>query len=160
MKDGLVDYLLRNREDRAMMASLRRGLGKVRGHPVMYPYVVLFLPDDDKKVRWHSWRYFTVAALFGYHPEHVEGRSIGEALSRLERNDSLQKRFTWLLDSTTEELPMRLKSMVSLLKSKKIGIDYHKLFKDLSHWDHPDRFVQLAWANDFYKTTNKNQNKE
>jgi len=149
MRDSpLVEYLIGHQKDRAMMAALRRGLGKKEGHVVMYPYVVPYLPE---KPFGKEWIYFTVAALFGYHHDPLaKNVDIGRAMSRLEQNDSLQKRFTWLLDADTQELPMRLKSIVSLLKSKNIGIDYTLLFDDLYHWDHPEKFVQLRWARHFY----------
>ena len=159
MRDSpLVSYLMKHREDRGMMAALRRGLGKTKGHVAMYPYVVPYLPDNARE----AWRYFTVAALFSYHHDPLEeGVSLGGAMARLERNDTLQKRFTWLLDATIDELPFRLKSVVSLLKSKKIGLDYHRLFYDLGYWDHPDGFVQLRWARDFYGLEEKeNHTKE
>jgi len=155
VSSSFVTFLIDHGNDRAMRAALRRGLGKAEGHPAMYPYVVPFLGDAKD-----MWRYFTVAALFGAFPEHEEGVSFGKALGKLERNDSLKKRFTWLLDATIEELPMRLKSMVSLLKSKHIAFDYYGLFKDLSNWDSPKHFVQLNWAEDFYRIENENQNKE
>jgi CRISPR system Cascade subunit CasB len=141
-----------------MMAALRRGLGKTKGHVAMYPFVVPYLPDNAQE----AWRYFTVAALFGYHHDPLEeGVSLGGAMARLERNDTLKKRFTWLLDATVDELPSRLKSVVSLLKSKKIGLDYNRLLSDLGYWDHPDGFVQLRWARDFYGLEKKeNQTKE
>ena len=156
MSSSLVTFLIDHTDDRAMRAALRRGLGNPEGHPAMYPYVVPFLG----RAKEDMWCYFTVAALFGVFPEHEEGIGFGKALGKLERNDSLQKRFTWLLDATIEELPMRLKSMVSLLKSKNIGFDYYRLFKDLGYWDHPNHFVQLNWAKDFYRIENQNQNKE
>jgi len=148
MRDSpLVSYLMKHREDRGMMASLRRGLGKTKGHVAMYPFVVPYLPDNAQE----AWRYFTVAALFGYHHDPLEEEvSLGGAMARLERNDTLQKRFIWLLDATVDELPSRLKSVVSLLKSKKIGLDYNWLLSDLGYLDHPDGFVQLRWARDFY----------
>ncbi len=160
MRDSpLVDYLLDNREDRAMMAALRRGLGRREGHVAMYPFVIPYMPKEEHRSRY--WIYFTVAALFGYHHDPLAKRvSMGEAMSRLERNDSLEKRFLWLLDSEVEELPKRLKSVVSLLKSKGVGLDYHRLFYDLFHWEHPDHFVQLRWAEDFFADKTDDKTKE
>ena len=155
MRDSpLVSYLMKHREDRGMMAALRRGLGKTKGHVAMYPFVVPYLPENAQE----AWRYFTVAALFGYHHDPLEeGVSLGGAMAKLKDNDNdndndtvQKKRFTWLLDATVDELPSRLKSVVSLLKSKKIGLDYNRLLSDLGYWDHPDGFVQLRWARDFY----------
>lgn len=152
-----VEYLESLSQDKAAMAALRRGLGKGGGDPAMYRYVVPFIPD---KGQYDAWRYFTVAALFGYHHEAPrDGHNLGQAMSALEHNDSLEKRFAWLVDANAEDLPARLKSIFSLLKSKKIGVDYRQLFKDLKHWDHPDRFVQLSWAKGFYAAASTDEEK-
>lgn len=146
-KYALVDRLLKLRDDRGALAALRRGLGKREGSIEMYPYVVPFLPERRGK----EWLYFTVASLFALHPRHDgHDRNLGSAIARLPRTDSLEKRFLWLLSSETEELPMRLKAIFSYLKSKEIPVNYHRLMGDLYGWDHPKRFVQLAWARSFY----------
>jgi CRISPR system Cascade subunit CasB len=152
---AFVTHLEGLREDRGAMAALRRGLGKALGDPAMYRYVVPFLD----RYRSRDWIYFTVAALYGYHhdPTINDGTNLGASMGALDRNDSLLRRFSWLLDSRTDELPSRLKSIVSLLKSKNVPIDYHRLFRDLMAWDHPDRYVQLNWARSFYQTESKNE---
>jgi CRISPR system Cascade subunit CasB len=149
-RDPFIAYLEKLKEDRGAMAHLRRGLGKGLGDAAMYRYVVPFL-DHYRK---NDWVYFTIGALFGYHhdPTSHDGKNLGASLAQLEKNESLQKRFTWLLDSETDELPARLKSVVSLLKSKNIPIDYSRLRKDLLAWDHPDHYVQLNWARAFFST--------
>ena len=156
-RSPFVEYLKSLAGDRAAMAALRRGLGKPGGDPAMYRYVVPFIGDKER----HAWRYFTVAALFGYHHDRLDGdNNVGKAMGTLERNDSLEKRFAWLVDSDTEDLPVRLKSIFSLLKSKGIGVDYHRLFADLGGWDHPDRYVQLAWAKGFYRASSSEETKQ
>ena len=146
-----VDRLLKLREDRGALAALRRGLGKRQGSIEMYPYVVPFLPD----YRGKDWIFFTVASLFALHPSHnaIE-ENLGSAIARLPQTDSLERRFLWLLSSETEELPMRLKAIFSHLKSKEIPVNYHRLISDLDRWDHPQRYVQLAWARSFYAAPN------
>ncbi|BBG66617.1 CRISPR-associated protein, Cse2 family [Hydrogenimonas sp.] len=152
---SFIEYLEKLEEDRGAMAALRRGLGKASGDPEMYRYVVPFLD----RYRSNDWIYFTIAALYGYHhdPTIEDGRNLGASMGALERNDSLQWRFSWLLDSQSDELPSRLKSVVSLLKSKNIPIDYRRLLRDLLAWEHPDRYVQLNWARSFYQTESKNE---
>lgn len=151
-----VDYLESLSQDKAAMAALRRGLGKGGGDAAMYRYVVPFIPEKGHD----AWRYFAVAALFGYHHDMLDSNNnVGQAMHELEQNDSLEKRFAWLVDSNVEDLPLRLKSIFSLLKSKKIGVDYRQLFKDLKHWEHPDRFVQLEWAKGFYTAAKTEEDK-
>src|SRR5690242_2648276 len=54
------------REDRGALAALRRGLGKGAGEAAeMYPYVVRFLLDDNRRSIQNA--YYLVAALFARH---------------------------------------------------------------------------------------------
>jgi CRISPR type I-E-associated protein CasB/Cse2 len=62
-----VTYLEDKREERAVLAALRRGLGQTPGTVAdMYPYVVPWLREDAPP--WREAAYYTIAALFAYHP--------------------------------------------------------------------------------------------
>ncbi len=142
---------LREKKDRAALAKLRRGLGKRMGTPQMYPYVVPYLPDFPQEQE----RYFLIASLFALHPEKSpRGVSIGKVFRRIweesNRSDSIEKRFTTLLSADTEDIGGYLRHAISLAKSREVPVDYHRLLSDLNYWSHPDRFVQLAWAKDFW----------
>lgn len=158
-KHPLVEYLerLRDRDDRAAMAKLRRGLGKRMGTPDMYPYVVNFLP----KIRWMQEHCFLIASLFALYPDRApEGRTMGgvfNAIQRISATDSIEKRFIRLLETDRDDMANHLKQTVSLAKSKGVAIDYHRLIADLTHWNHEDRFVQLAWAKDYWSTKQETQ---
>lgn len=147
-------------DDRAIkvFAHLRRGLGKKMGTPDMYPYVVPFLPEYPREQEM----YFLVASLFALHPDPApRGRSIGETFRKVYvengSSESIEKRFKALLAADVEDLGHKLRSVVSLAKSKGASIDYHRLLRDIHYWDHPDGFVQMKWAKDFWgkKTNNK-----
>jgi CRISPR system Cascade subunit CasB len=147
---------LRDAKDRAALAHLRRGLGKKMGTPEMLPYVVPYLPDA---VRDHE-RYFLIAALFAMHPDKAPPDfSLGSAFRRMWKgSDSIEKRFTNLLSTEAEDIGNHLRHAVSLAKSRNVPIDYHQLLYDLKNWDHPDRFVQLRWAKDFWGTGKQGDN--
>ena len=148
----LVTFLenLRDRDDRAALAKLRRGLGKRLGVPDMYPYVVRFLPEAP----WKQEIYFLITALFAFHPEPGPwNRSMGavfRAIQGQESTDSIEKRFVRLLEADSEDVGFHLKQAVSLAKAKGIGVSFHRLMSDLLNWNHEDRFVQMAWARDFW----------
>jgi CRISPR system Cascade subunit CasB len=150
--DPFVTFLERLREvdDRAALAKLRRGLGKRMGTPDMYPYVVPFLPDN----RLGQERLFLIASLFAMHPEPAaRGRNMGAVFRLIQGatgSESIQKRFVNILDSDMDYLGKRLQQAISLAKSKGVAVDYHRLLNDLRFWDHRDRFVQLQWAKDFW----------
>jgi CRISPR system Cascade subunit CasB len=155
----LVTYLenLRDRDDRAAMAKLRRGLGKRMGTPDMYPYVVRFLPE----AQWMQEIYFLIAALFSLHPEPAPWtRSLGavfRAVQGLEPTDSIEKRFVRLLEADSEDVGFHLKQAISLAKAKGIAISFHRLMFDLLNWNHEGQFVQLTWAKDYWTLNKKTQ---
>lgn len=146
-----IVFLESLRKDRGALAKLKRGLGKSMGDVEMYPYVVPFLPTEYTN-KHHL--YFLIATLFGLHPDatNVRNQSMGSVFLQLGKpeNDSLQKRFKALLNAEEEDLQHHLRQAVSLAKNKNVPIDYHRLFKDLLGWTHPDRHVQLQWAKDYW----------
>lgn len=139
---------LRESDDRGALAKLRRGVGKRMGSPEMYPYVVPFLPDSaqDREL------YFLVASLFAMHPNAASrGKSMGKVFQEMkDDSESIEKRFVNLLSADSEDIGGHLRHAVSLAKSKGVAVDYHRLLYDLRYWTHPDRFVQLQWAKDFW----------
>lgn len=64
---------------------------------------------------------------------------------------STESRFITLIDADSEQLPYRLRQMVALFKE--YAIDFNSLSKDLLSWDHPDKFIQVRWAREFYNQT-------
>ncbi|MCS7294254.1 MAG: type I-E CRISPR-associated protein Cse2/CasB [Dehalococcoidia bacterium] len=159
--DRFVDMLRRlaERQDRAALATLRRGLGKAPGTVVeLYPFVVPYLPPQatDRD----AWPYFVVAPLFALHPvdwpQDNENRprnfgdSVGWLLQRVpERTTGLTARFRRLLQAELEELPEQLRHLVTLFVPWRVPVDWARLLRDLSRWDDPERAVQRAWARAF-----------
>lgn len=146
--------------DRAALAKLRRGLGKKEGTPEMYRYVVPFL---DPEKTYDIKRYFLIASLFAMHPNPTRGVSMGKVFTRMadlganKKSKSIERRFEHLLSVDADDLDGHLRQAVSLAKSKGESIDFHQLFSDVKNWDHPEKYVQLRWARDFWgyeKNTN------
>ncbi len=140
--------------NRAALAELRRSLTQapgtyVRAYRYVPPYVHnLFQEQRDA--------YFLVAGLFASHVDTASDESLGASIKKLYRekdsSESVEKRFITLLDADETQLPYRLRQMVSLLKSEDIPVDYLSLLQHLTHWSHPDRWVQQRWARDFYRS--------
>jgi len=151
---------LAENKNRGALAKLRRGLGKKPGEASeMLPYVVPYLPNDTQR----QTHYFLVASLFASHPtESNQGAAMGEAMRQVfEKNnkaDSIEKRFTNLLNANAEDLDYHLRQAVSLCESKDVTLDYHQLLKDLGNWTHEAHFVQLDWAKQFWKEAAKPEN--
>lgn len=137
-------------KDRAALAKLRRGLGRKGGTSEMYRYVV---PYFDPERSYDTERYFLVASLFALHPDSAaRGTNMGRVFRAMkeEKSPSVEKRFENLLSVDVEDLAGHLRQAVSLAKSKGVRVDFHQLFSDIKNWNHPERFVQLQWARDFW----------
>ncbi len=149
-----IGYLLNlareGKEDRGALAELRSGLGRKPGEMArVHKHVVPYLPDNKYNDRW----YYLTATLFGAFPQHREHRSIGAAFRPLRsKSDSMEARFVALLNAHPDDLGAHLRHVVSLLKANGQALGWFRFLDDLIQWDHPDGFVQLRWARDFYKS--------
>lgn len=125
-----------------------RGLGEARDvHRVFYQT----LPHDVPE-RQHE-DYFLVATLYPLAEPRGGGQSLGAALGRVRRSResaSLDRRFQSLIDSGREQLPFRLRQAVRLAAATDQPIDWQRLLADILAWEHPDRYVQLSWARDYF----------
>lgn len=150
----LVAYLLEHRDDRAILAALRRGLGMQPGEaPDMLPYVVPF-------VNYSGWREtvaYLIASLFGLHPSHTPNGNMGAhvrqlAPSKSEANEAVERRFTALLRADAADLEYSLRQMISLLKANDIPVNWHQLMSDVLQWNKPEsrRRVVRRWASSFW----------
>lgn len=163
---GFTRYLqsLADREDRASLAALRRGLGKQPGEAAeAFRLVLPHLPPGAS--RRDEDLYFLIGTLFALHQKSWLGNddqlgatNLGASFARLRsevESDSIEKRFVVLLNCHQDDLPVHLRHGVSLLKSKEIPIDWSQLLRDLRGWWHEDRYVQRKWARAFWseKTT-------
>jgi len=161
------------RGNRAALAALRRTLGKPIGEALdAFPYVVPLLPHGLHP--WDEQDYYLVAALFALYPEPWSGQqrqSLGLAMRLLARAQSdarggdahdeperagdkvdgaVERRFVALLNASGDGFATHLRHAVTLLKSYDRRIDWAQLLRDMRGWEHPDRFVQRAWARDFW----------
>ncbi|MFH0872522.1 MAG: type I-E CRISPR-associated protein Cse2/CasB [bacterium] len=143
---------LRDEKDRAALARLRRGIGKKMGHsPEMMPYVVPYLHESPRDPALC----FLLASIFGIHSEKAgQGVSFGavfkEVFKKSGESESVEKRFKSILSASSDDIGGHLRHAVSLAKGRGVPVDYYRLFYDLKQWEHPDRFVQLGWARDFW----------
>lgn len=148
---ALITYLkvLAEKKDRAALAALRRGLGRKPGEvSAMLPHVVPYAPNYDEDAA------FLVASLFGWHPCTGQGLPMGSVMRRIwmtrKRTESIEQRFTALLNAHRENLPHHLRQAINLAKSEDVPIDYERLLRDINNWNHEKRFVQLEWARQFW----------
>lgn len=153
---------LYERDDRAALAALRRGLGRAPGEASeMHCYVV---PRVQGLNVWQENAYYITAALFALHPGRSwrasdgaqQSTNLGASLGKMARKNkesaSIERRFVALLNARAEELPTHLRNVVSLLKSKEISIDWTQLLKDVNNWNRESRRVQRDWARAFWSS--------
>ncbi len=159
---ALIDALREaaSREDRATLAALRRGLGKSPGDaPEMFPIVVPRLPDRGGA--WVEHCHYLVAALFASHPQDWRGespgwndRNLGASMWRFKaaanQSEGPERRFVALLGTHADDVGTQLQSIVGLLRSKDVAVDWEQLLIDLQRWSRDDREVQRRWARSFW----------
>ncbi len=155
-KSKFISYLcdLAQRDDRAVLAHLRRGLGKEPGTCAeTYPYVVPWIPNEAG-VRTQN-NYYVISALFAMHPDHSdETDSLGATLRTLAKKTdsdaSTERRFVAMLNAHGDDLPEHLRHTISRVRAEGIPVNYDQLMLHLNHWDHDSRWVQKRWASDFW----------
>lgn len=158
-KHPFVTYLEDHSEDRAMLAELRRGLGRLLGEaPSMFPYVVPFVHH-----RYEERNLYLIASLFALHPVPADEGNMGAHLHRYgeavgdDAATATTRRFVQLLNLHHDALDSPLRQHISILKSKDIPVNWHQLLFDLNNWSHEARFVQKNWASAFWRSTKTQQ---
>lgn len=153
-----ISYLksLAEKDDRAALAALRRGLGKEPGtEPEMYRYIIPFLPENVYPAQEKA--FYLIAALFASHPASTSKGNLGNHLAqaRGENNaDALERRFTALLSAHPDDLPNYLRQTISLLKSKDVPVNWDQLLRDMLWWNDQTR---KRWATAFWGYRNETE---
>jgi CRISPR system Cascade subunit CasB len=153
--EPFIEFLEQSHEDRAMLAALRRGLGRKPGEaPSMFPYVVKFLPQNPHQN--YEVNVYRIASLFALHPVSISSGNMGTHLHKLAGvqvdDAATERRFIQLLNQRIEAIDIPLRQHITLLKANDIAVNWHQLFYDLNYWDHDDHFVQRQWADAFWRT--------
>lgn len=136
---------------RASLARLRRSMGTRTLDYAALRDIGTFVPDDAGN-RLDT--YILLSGLFALHPLGGGRGTLATMLRNLRGTvsgkESLDLRFSALLNSDTEDLPYRLRQVVQMLAGPSIPIDWHQLIRDLMQWGSDSRKVQRRWARDYY----------
>lgn len=146
----LIQFLLKNAEDRAMLAELRRGLGTAPGEaPGMFPYIVPFIRGE-----YEEDNLYLIASLFALHPVNTSVGNMGKHLHDCARavgdDAATTRRFTQLMRQRRDALDTPLRQHIALLKAHDIAVNWNQLLRDLGYWGHEDHFVQRQWAGSYW----------
>ncbi len=162
-RNRFIEYLENHRNDRAMLAALRRGLGQSPGAvPDVSKYVQPWLADNAPAYVEEA--YYLIAPLFALHPIAGGCGNMGAHFAALcdpdrEPPSSVERRFILLLSAHPEDLPDCLRQAVGLLKSKQVPVNWRTLLKDVLDWKRPDEAgrirVRRKWSRDFWRRRDK-----
>ena len=154
---ALMEFLLRNANNKRVMATLRCGLvenTEMRAWPLL-----AHLDGIGNRQRARAVR--TVAGLFALHPHNCTSGNMGTVCRRLCSSDEkpwardtetssgpgpMERRFLYLLNADRDEICGRVCRLVQYAGSKDIPVNYAVLEKDLSEWPR----ARESWATAFW----------
>ncbi|HAS79049.1 MAG TPA: type I-E CRISPR-associated protein Cse2/CasB [Ruminococcus sp.] len=153
---------------KAMLAKLRRGIGKTPGElPELWGVFLNEMPEQllgkNGVPSRAEWAVYLSLTMFALHQQgnaevvHVKNISLGDAARMLafkyadDGRERVIRRFAPVI--TAKDMPEfahYLRSMIQLFKSEGIGLDYVKLAKDIYYFQSDRKKVQLSWGESFY----------
>lgn len=154
---ALMEFLLRNADNKRMMAMLRCGLvetTEMRAWPLLAHLDGIGNSQHARAVR-------TVAGLFALHARNCAYGNMGTVCRQLCGSDEQpwasgagangspgpgERRFLYLLNADREEISGRICRLVRYAGSKDIPINYAVLEKDLAEWPR----AREVWAATFW----------
>ncbi len=167
--------LLQNKDTgggRAMLANLRRGIGKTPGEmPELWGIFLGGLDDalygQNGNPSSAEWAVYLSLTMFALHQQgsteavQQENVSLGNAAAGLidrsknedEERSRIMQRFGQVITaSDMQELSHHLRGMIQLFKANNVHLDYVQLAGDLLDFQYQEsrRRVQLRWGEDFY----------
>lgn len=154
---ALMEFLLRNANNKRVMALLRCGLvenTEMRAWPLLAHLDGIGNKQQARAVR-------TVAGLFALHPHNCTSGNMGDVCRQLCGSDErpwerdpetnngpgpVERRFLYLLNADRDEICGRVCRLVQYAGSKDIPVNYAALEKDLSEWPR----AREPWATAFW----------
>lgn len=171
---------------RAMLAKLRRGVGKQPGElPELFEILFADMPEElfgkSDEPSYSVKAIYTALTLFALHQQGKErpmsidgktedkklGNSLGSAVGRLvkqdnDREQAIKRRFDTVTTATElTELSHHARSLIQLLRAGDITLDYPRFAVDL-YWFQFDEIrnrARLRWGQDYYLTAQTNIDK-
>lgn len=172
---------------RAMLAKLRRGIGKQPGElPELFEIVLGDMPEDlfskGLEPSYSEWAIYTALTLFALHQQGKDhpmsvagktenkktGNSFGAAVGYLVKQDrdrepAIKRRFDAVATANEFiEFAHHARSMIQLLRAGDIALDYPRFTEDLFwyQFDETRNRVRLRWGEDYYRVVQPNTEKE
>ena len=181
-------YNLSEHPQKAALANLRRGVGRVPGElPELWGEFLLDFPQElESKIGVPTraeWAVYLALTLYALHqqgrdvrrePMHRKDQTLGQAVRRLVKpgedpqDAAVLRRFQALTSAASmREVSQHLRGIIQILRSEGIALDYVRLAADLYDLQFPEasQRVRLRWGQDYYRTPTdaeqlKNQEEE
>lgn len=176
--------IIKNSDDgarRAILAKLRAGVGRSPAEcPELWGYYLEKMPEEiagKNQISYAEMSVYSALTLFALHqqgkspdesPMFVRGKGIGSAIAALIKNDDdktrITRRFNMLASvSDFESAVQQVRSMIGMLNSENIPVDYADLAGDFYRMQFSDSIddVRMKWGKQFYlgfETYKKNDN--
>jgi len=144
-------------EGRRALSHLRRAAsGEPDALLVAMRFVVPYLDVPEHQLD----EALLLASLFATHPDRGTA-SLGEAMAAVKErrnSESIELRFTALLQAERADLADHLRSAVALCRSQPVALDWAKMAEMIRYWDHPRASeahgVRRSCATDFWRRRN------
>lgn len=157
---------------RAMLANMRRGVGKAPGElPELWGLIFDGMPEEllgGQKTSDAEWAVYSALTLYALHQQgseenvHAAGISVGSAAACLVKSeddtDRILKRLNLVATAVSPaDLAYHLRGLIQLLKGVDATLDYAQLAKELYQFRYPEKAneIKLAWGRDFYRQINR-----
>lgn len=170
---GCIGVIVNTVNQEQVLAQLRRGIGHTLGDiPQLWRFFLGDLPEEmlgETEPSRAEWALYAALTLFALHQQVKDpvgtwmsqtGMGLGTAMSKLiqqpEDEKRIPRRFHLLATSSNMvELTHHMRSIVQLLRSSSIPLDYLALAQDLYCYQtaHTVASVRLRWGQDFYRRT-------
>jgi CRISPR type I-E-associated protein CasB/Cse2 len=151
----LLEYLESHKEDRGVMADLRRGFSEATADRT-WPYLASWCDLTNDRSRTI---YQTVMASYAHHPHTADQGNMGTVLRQIalgagggqEGLKTFDARFRRLLIcDTSTEVCQQIGRVIRAAAQKGVPINYTELFTDLWYWGER---VKLRWASAYWGTS-------
>lgn len=162
-----IKYLesFKEENNRGVLAILRRSVSlmpevDIKILPYTYPGIKLAnIEKFDEKIAYQVAGFFALynmGSSNSFESEKIP-KSLGESFGFLTNKDekgskSLEQRFMALLNSHNDDLYNHIKYAINLLRSRNIPVNWDDIAYGMKQWSHPDKFVQMNWARDYYNS--------
>lgn len=154
----LIEFLMRNKDDRGKMATLRKGLIPHQAQytwPLLHPFGGVGHQYSAKVVQ-------TVAGLFAHHPNNTEHSNFGDLCRELLDKKEIEemqtgevgpvsRHFQYVLAADGEEIFARVSRLVRRAKQNDIPVNYQQLLDDLTAWNsYRKERIKTQWGKNFW----------